>query len=311
LRLLAGNKAPESTASLVLTNRFSSLGSEEPAVNVECGDDEQDVGFDTLSSTEHSQKTKTPEISSVASENEHELLRFNGRIGGRRATVLIDSGSTHDFISKEFVERHRLPTQSDGEPLTVTLADGTRSRCPLQTVGPIKLVMGSVGEQQSFTVFPLSKYDAILGKPWLTKNNPSIDFRTNVVQMPSESFVAVPEVQESPPSLAEEPAVESLFISGSQASHALRQGGRGFLAWVSIAEEELPNPSKQHVATPEQSPESHALRKLLDEYGDLFPDELPDELPPERSIDHGIEVEHGAKPPSKAAYRLPKPELDE
>ena len=41
-------------------------------------------------------------------ETEHELLRFIGKLAGKNAVFLVDSGSTHDFIAQNFVERHNL-----------------------------------------------------------------------------------------------------------------------------------------------------------------------------------------------------------
>jgi len=43
----------------------------------------------------------------------------------------------------------------------------------------------------------------------------------------------------------------------------------------------------------------------------VLPSALPPELPPKRFVDHEIKVEAGSTPPSRAAYRLPKPEMDE
>ncbi|GJQ95655.1 putative nucleotidyltransferase, ribonuclease H [Tanacetum coccineum] len=39
--------------------------------------------------------------------------------------------------------------------------------------------------------------------------------------------------------------------------------------------------------------------------------ELPKKLPPRREVDHIIELETGSKPPAKAPYRMPPPELEE
>ncbi|GKB53900.1 hypothetical protein Tco_0904653, partial [Tanacetum coccineum] len=38
---------------------------------------------------------------------------------------------------------------------------------------------------------------------------------------------------------------------------------------------------------------------------------LPKKLPPRREVDHTIELETGSKPPAKAPYRMPPPELEE
>ena len=42
-----------------------------------------------------------------------------------RTTILIDSVSTHDFISEDFVKRHNLATTSGPDDIRITLADGS------------------------------------------------------------------------------------------------------------------------------------------------------------------------------------------
>ena len=54
------------------------------------------------------------------------------------------------------------------------------------------------------------------------------------------------------------------------------------------------------MAIENKDPELHHqnAKTLLKEFADVFPEKLPAELPPERSIDHRIELENGARPPS-------------
>nr|GFD16234.1 zf-CCHC domain-containing protein/RVP_2 domain-containing protein [Tanacetum cinerariifolium] len=49
---------------------------------------------------------------------------------------------------------------------------------------------------------------------------------------------------------------------------------------------------------------------VVREFTDVFPDKLPG-LPPAREIEFGIELIHGAKPISKAPYRVAPVELKE
>ena len=58
-------------------------------------------------------------------QTQHELLRFTGKLAGKNAVFLVDSGSTHDFIAQNFVERHNLEGTCSEEKLSVTLADGS------------------------------------------------------------------------------------------------------------------------------------------------------------------------------------------
>jgi len=46
------------------------------------------------------------------------------------------------------------------------------------------------------------------------------------------------------------------------------------------------------------------VRKLLEEYLDVFPSNLPG-LPPAKEIDHAIDLMSNAKPISRAPYQLP------
>ncbi|GKB07140.1 mediator of RNA polymerase II transcription subunit 12 [Tanacetum coccineum] len=53
------------------------------------------------------------------------------------------------------------------------------------------------------------------------------------------------------------------------------------------------------------------IERVLDEFKDVIPKELPKKLPPMREVDHTIKLEPGSKPPAKAPYRMPPPELEE
>jgi hypothetical protein len=53
------------------------------------------------------------------------------------------------------------------------------------------------------------------------------------------------------------------------------------------------------------------IRRLLQEFQDVFPDNLPDGLPPQRIVDHEIKLEPGSTPPYGTIYRLSYPEQEE
>ena len=264
----------------------------------------EDVDDDAECSEANFKPDVTPtieaQVTSVNVETEHELLRVEGKINGRRALMLIDSGSTHDFIAEQFARRVNLPTEIGSENLNVTLADGASSSFPMETTHELKVIVGDFSDNQTFTVFPLHRYDAILGKPWLTRNNPDINFRTNEVRLNSNGLPCASPSQSEPTA-----PVEAMFISGRQARHALRSGDEGVLAWVSVEDGIGKEPDK---STQNEHPD---LKAMFRDYDDLFPDDLPARLPPERSVDHEIRLEEGSSPPSRPAYRLPRPEMEE
>ena len=161
---------------------------------------------------------------------QHDLLRFTGSVAGKEAVFLVDSGSTHDFLSSKFVEKHQLQTHSMDTEFSVNLADGsTNTSGVLTRTPPLLTKLGEFTERQCFVVFPLAKYDVILGKPWLTRNTPFIDFRTNKIGRESDHATSgtsdaeldpVGEPLRLPTELSE---VELNFISGKQARHDLRK----------------------------------------------------------------------------------------
>ena len=54
-----------------------------------------------------------------------------------------------------------------------------------------------------------------------------------------------------------------------------------------------------------------SLKLMLVSFQDVFPQSLPAGLPPERAVDHKIELEPEAIPPSRPTYRLSHKELEE
>ena len=99
--------------------------------------------------------------------------------------------------------------------------------------------------------------------------------------------------------------MELNFISGKQACHELRKGEQGCLAWVygadgknNLTAEELGERIDSRSALDDQ--QRKQLAALLEEFGDVVPKELPARLPPRRDVNHGIDLEPGAVPPSRS-----------
>ena len=131
----------------------------------------------------HRQKLdRKAQKSPVRKSMEDDLIRLQRKINGQPVVILLDCGSTHDLIFTDFVKRHNLQTIPFDSQLEVDLADGTKTSIPRLTTQPVKVVVNDFNEQQTFTCYPLSNYDAILGKFWLWRNNPAIDFRENRVE---------------------------------------------------------------------------------------------------------------------------------
>ena len=79
-------------------------------------------------------------------------------------------------------------------------------------------------------------------------------------------------------------------------------------------------PKKRFLTVEEQEeealykvPQQHReqLKSIIDEFKDVFPEKLPAGRPPKRSVEFEINLEEGAKPPSRPPYRLGPAEQDE
>jgi gag-polyprotein putative aspartyl protease/Zinc knuckle len=138
---------------------------------------------DTVTTIEDTLKEDGPrkreELSRIE-DNQEKLIKFNGKINGNAARILLDSGSSRNFIDETFVRRHRL-TSEKIKSFEVELADGTTKDIS-QTVHIQELrIEPYCAKGISAQVIQLQRYDVILGKPWLFFANPSIDWRKNTL----------------------------------------------------------------------------------------------------------------------------------
>ena len=108
-------------------------------------------------------------------------IRLAGSLSGHTCSYFVDSGSTGDFVSTQFVLRNKLGRQCTSlpAPLTVSLADGkvyTTSTVlkAARLGGENPVLQGSL----DLAVLSLEGYDVILGMPWLKETNPDINWET-------------------------------------------------------------------------------------------------------------------------------------
>ena len=129
---------------------------------------------------EHTQEThpnpRTARVTSLHGSPHQPQLILRGYYYGCPARILLDCGATGDFISRDYVTTHNLPTSSQ-TPLDITLADGiTQETCDSRTT-PSNLHIGPYSIKTGFNLTALnSDYGIILGMSWLTDENPQIDW---------------------------------------------------------------------------------------------------------------------------------------
>ena len=97
------------------------------------------------------------------------ILQTPAEYEGTQFTLLIDSGSTHSFISPKCLRKLKLP-EHPVSSLTVELATGKRIKSAT-SIGTLHFQLGDKQTSSTFRVLPLGTYDGILGMDWLSQNN--------------------------------------------------------------------------------------------------------------------------------------------
>jgi hypothetical protein len=99
-------------------------------------------------------------------------LQLQTTIQGAAATALVNSGSTHSFITESVARRIGLA--SEPRPgLTVGVANGDRVPCSDICSG-VDMVIGGQSFLMDFYIIPLDGYDVVLGCEWLRTLGPIV-----------------------------------------------------------------------------------------------------------------------------------------
>ena len=162
------------------------------------------------------------------------VLELAGRVQKCPTRVLLDSGSTGNFISTQFVAAVGLKVQPDPEWEEVTLADGSK----LRTEGRVQFTLqcGNYKEWILARVFPDLHKEIILGIPWLQQANPVIDWTQHRVRVFHRGCdVTLPLIHKRE---AEAAATEINLCTAKQMTKQVKRGHAVFLAVVRPAQEE-------------------------------------------------------------------------
>ena len=261
------------------------------------------------------------------------LLKLHSLINGAPAIILVDCGATGEFISSSFVTEHSLKSSPLPRRDFVTLANGSQQEAG-SIVESASVSIGSYTDAMSFVALPLVGYDAILGVSWLSKYNPSIDWRSKSLKFVDKSGQehhllakafpkargAVHAVTRSVSAASPAAAGHSLSMISSRAlKYQIRSNqidpNSMCLVFPQQLKSAVPVESSLSSVNQGSSPETPRLdvvsKDIIREYRDVFPEELPPGLPPQREIDHKIELTPGSSPPSRPTYRMSAVELTE
>lgn len=272
------------------------------------------------------------------------FLRLN--IHGHPATALVDSGATHNLIASTFTSLTSHTLLDKDIPATLELADGQEIHVTKHALLALELPATTdhrgITEELDMDVAPLAHADVILGKPWLDKHNPRIDWPNNRIigfgASSPDNFTSKPMVTHDaqgsqprgpheplePPEPPEpldtpeplnhpaKPRISCATISRHALSKA-KSTGQLFLALVRPAAVQEDATTLETIPDTSTSPlniSPPGLQELLSQFSDVFPENLPDGLPSPRTVDHRINELPGSSPVNGPIYRLSQAELE-
>lgn len=97
-------------------------------------------------------------------------LKLHAYIGSHQAIVVVDSGSSHNFISEQMASLFQSWTPLK-QQMSIRVADGSQLSCTHEVANCSWSTQGTLFNT-SFIILPLKCYDAILGMEWLEQFSP-------------------------------------------------------------------------------------------------------------------------------------------
>lgn len=217
-------------------------------------------------------------------------------LNNKPATILFDTGASSSFISLTFVNTHRIPTTENPQKIVHTAANGGAIISTASTV--VNLEFDKYKRRVQLLVANTGSCDCIMGMNWFEYEEPSIHW-SNPRTMSIQNEGSQTEIYDTENTIE---VTKSAEISVLQFKTAVRK--KDSEVYLTLL-----YPTKE--AKPKKLNVTDKIRKLLDQFSNIFSDKLPDKLPPSRSVDHKIELLPDAKPPSRPPYRLSYKELRE
>ncbi|XP_076911425.1 uncharacterized protein LOC143569378 [Bidens hawaiensis] len=234
-------------------------------------------------------------LNAIMGMNSFSTMRVKGSIGTKPLQILIDSGSTHNFLDRGLATKMKCPVKSIKE-LSITIADGNKLPCT-HIRENFKWCMQGNWFTIDVMLISLSNYDMVLGVQWLkTLNDIMWNFKELTMKFKvADKMFELKGIDSDGMQLCSSEKLESLLTQGvaSAQLYSLQTvGGDSF----------------QHDTTISQITPNNQLDTLLKQFQDMF--EVPTTLPPKRNCDHRILLKDENVTVNQRAYRYPASQKD-
>ena len=154
----AGHVCKNKQVFMITTEEDSSPAEDSDGIQISWDVNDECNPWGTVD--EGSNKSADVSLHAISGTQGLHTLQIKGTIKSRTVTLLVDTGSTHSFISQQLVKQLRLPV-TPCEGFTVTVASGDKLHCN-QLVQGVKWLMAGKIFTANFHVIPVGGYDLIL-----------------------------------------------------------------------------------------------------------------------------------------------------
>ncbi|KAL4272412.1 hypothetical protein GQ457_13G022950 [Hibiscus cannabinus] len=208
-------------------------------------------------------------------------LRISSSIKGKALSILVDSGSTHSFITPCWAKEGTEVVHT--QPLAITVANGKKLYSSSKS-NQLRWKMQGQEFMHDFRVLQLGGSDMVLGVDWLSRYSPIVmDFKKMTLSFEKEGQNITLDGERKPAYVRMVTGKRMMKLTGKE------PGCMGELYLLSLEEEATEVPE--------------LLQPLLAEYATVFKE--PKGLPPLRSHDHAIVLKPGTNPINLRPYRFP------
>jgi hypothetical protein len=213
-------------------------------------------------------------------------MRIVGFIRFHRVVVLIDSGSTHNFVDSKLAASLGIhPQPHDG--IKVQIANGQEVASPGRS-REVEVKLSGIVFRTDLFILPLAGCDAVLGIQWLRTLGP-IRWHFSALTM-KFTWAGSPCVLQG---LKQGPGV---VLEGEESFKLPKHEKKGLL--LQLMSHSL---SEAQLGTSIQARPPSPIAEILKEFEDVFRE--PKGLPPPRAHDHAILLQAGAQLVSVRPYR--------
>uniref|UniRef100_A0A453TCQ7 Uncharacterized protein n=1 Tax=Aegilops tauschii subsp. strangulata TaxID=200361 RepID=A0A453TCQ7_AEGTS len=221
----------------------------------------------------------------ISGEEGPATIRLRAQVGDQVMLLVVDSGSSHSFISETFTARIVARTE-ELPAVIVRVANGQRLHCN-KIVHQLAWQVPGHTFHTDLRVLPLSAYDGVLGIDWLSAHSPMLcHWQLKTIQFNvNGKTVHLQGVKSS--DLRRISELDAYELHRMEVANDI---------WTAA----LVTVERTDKTQPEPVPPN--IQKVLSEFEDVFAE--PTTLPPRRQYDHGIHLEPDTTPINTKPYRF-------